>query len=125
MQLYFSGVSGVSEASMLAEAGVTHYLADPTDFPRLPADSIRALDSGAYRAFKAGKFLDVDVYCKFVESQNGALAFAVAPDVIGDYDATLSNWERVRQRGLPLAPVWGWGGPPDHLAHYLDGTLLP
>ena len=58
MKLYFSGVASAKEAHILQSIGINDYLADPKDWHNVTAidESIKhaAVDSGAYRAFKAG-----------------------------------------------------------------------
>lgn len=125
MRLYFSGVASASEAAMLKDAGVTDWLADPTDFGNLPdgSEHVRVLDSGAYRAFKQGAMLDVDAYVAQVThlEEEGQIAWGIAPDVIGDSIATRKNWRRVEDLFLAfehegkkrpdIYPVYQWGSP--------------
>ncbi|NVZ11285.1 hypothetical protein HW932_18705 [Allochromatium humboldtianum] len=112
MRLFFSGVASASEATMLTEAGVTDWLADPTDFGNLPdsPSHVRVLDS-------------VDDYVARVARLEGEaqIAWAIAPDVIGDSIATRKNWRRVEDLFLAfehegkkrpdIYPVYQWGSP--------------
>jgi hypothetical protein len=127
-KLYFSGVAGKSEADMLIAAGVTRVLADIHDIENTSAFPARALDSGAYRAWKRGVEVDIDHYKSI--AQKGDYDFFVAPDVIGDPDKTYENWERYRCEGM--LPVWHWGSDPEILKAYLRqskvvsiGALVP
>src|SRR5262245_3812162 len=105
MRLYFSGVAGASEFRMLESAGVEHLLVDPFDFKHIkPGRAHIVLDSGAYRSYKRGVELDLDV--------------------IGDARASQENWERLRRLEIeddpPFIPVFQWGSDRGDLARYLD-----
>lgn len=116
--MYFSGCAGKSEVDILVSAGVDRVLVDRHDYPNVAGKFTSiALDSGAYRAFKSGTALDIDAYLAFVD-QTPDLDFFVAPDVIGNPDATLQNWTRYRRPGM--LPVYQWGAPEAHLMQYLD-----
>lgn len=118
MKLYFSGLGGAEEAAALREAGIQAVLADPRDLPRALAFPRVVLDSGAYRAWKKGGAVDPDAYLELVKSLGGRIEFAVAPDVIGDPEATYRNWLRVR-RHPKVVPVWQWGAPRERLEEHL------
>lgn len=122
MKFYFSGISDEKTAKLLQEAGVTNYLADPTDFHLLPPLN-RALDSGAYRAFKKGAEVNLDSYCAFLD-QTSNLDFAVSPDVIGDEVISFCNWTTVNHRGYQTVPVWHHEGSSASLHYYLDNAPL-
>lgn len=123
MRLYFSGVAGKSEADMLKTAGVTHVLVDPTDMLNAAFGGFRniALDSGAYRIFKKGGELDIHDYLDTVHSYGWD--FCMAPDVIGDPEATKKNWQFVRLHNQ-IIPVWQWGASEEDLKFYLDEREL-
>jgi hypothetical protein len=118
VKLCFSGLGGAEEALALSEAGVQAVLVDPKDLPRALSFPHVVLDSGAYRVWKRGGAVDVDGYLELVESLGNRIDFAVAPDVIGDPEATRRNWLRVR-RCPKIVPVWQWGAPREHLEEYL------
>jgi len=120
MRYYFSGIKSSKEFSWLHQAGIQRFLVDPKDVKNIVwdvnPDVIR--DSGAYRAFKAGKSLDAG---RFLETEiDPRFTLVVAPDVIGDMDTTLTNWNQVKHLNLPLLPVWQWGGNPSTLHQFLD-----
>lgn len=131
MILYFSGVAGQSEAGMLAEAGVSALLADPTDAgnagAHVRAGGAFALDSGAYRAHKQGTPLPPLPEYLSLAGSCGA-RWAVAPDVFGDPDASFRAWNRARgpaaAAGVQLVPVWAWGGYREYLYRLLDAAPL-
>lgn len=108
---------------MLREAGVEHVLVDPTDLPQAERFRHIALDSGAYRIWKKGGALDVSAYLELVERLAGRIDFAVAPDVVGDPEATKRNWLQVRHC-RKVVPVWQWGSPWEHLEEYLSEREL-
>lgn len=112
MKIYFSGCAGPSERDMLVAAGVRDYLCDPADYPNLPAErDAFALDSGAYRAWKAGVELDIPTWLHFCQSVEEEPDFLIMPDVLGDWQATWKRWRIVCEEGINCAPVWQWGAP--------------
>lgn len=89
-------------------------------FPYLKASLIKALlpvqdrlrlliDSGAFTAWKSGKAIKLDDYCRFIE----ALPFTpwryFSLDMIGDPAGTLRNYELMRKRGFTPIPVFTRG----------------
>jgi hypothetical protein len=127
MKLYFSGIADIATARILAQAGVTHALVDPTDLPNV-ADwtGDLALDSGAYRAWKRGTPIDLAAYAKL--SQGRGYDFVVAPDVIGDSTATMENYNAFSRIAAPARnlgiPVWHWGADQHYLHAYLEQVAL-
>jgi len=119
---YFSGIASAVEEEILREAGVKHVLADPKDFKHVQGFERRVLDSGAYRAWKAGTELDVEAYIAFACEQEG-LDFWVMPDVIGDELATARRWEQYKG-AAGMIPVWGYGSSPELLEQYLAESDL-
>lgn len=124
MKFYFSGIASAEEFTLLQEAGIQRLLVDPTDLPNIQwQEGLEVvLDSGAYRAFRGGKSIDVDSYLEVARSQPFTLV--VAPDVIGDMDQTLKHWHRVKDNALPLLPVWQWGADESILTQLLDEAPL-
>lgn len=142
MKLYFSGIASPKEAEILRTVGVRDCLTDPEDWRNMMdiTESLSrcALDSGAYRAFKAGAPLDVDAWMKRLRmmSLNGwtdsyrkrdpRLDFVTMPDVLGDHEATWARWNALADNRLAylddgvlwfdkVIPVWQWGAPREHL----------
>lgn len=76
------------------------------------------LDSGAFTAWKAGKKIGLDDYCKFIE----ALPFKpwryFTLDVVGDPAATAKNYEQMLARGLTPIPIFTRGEDPKMLDEY-------
>ena len=70
------------------------------------------VDSGAFTAWKAGKSIELDDYCKFLE------ALPVRPwryftlDVIGDPHGTMKNYEIMLARGFKPVPIFTRGEDP-------------
>lgn len=82
-------------------------------------DRVRWLiDSGAFTAWKAGKPIALDDYCRFLER------IAVKPwryftlDVIGDPEASLRNYDTMLCRGFKPIPVFTRGEDPSVLEDY-------
>lgn len=110
MKLYFSGLAGKWEASVLRDAGVDVVLVDPFDLKHAENFPVIAMDSGAYRASKKDVALP--------EIPEGNWDFVVAPDVIGDPEASREAW----LKDTTKMPVWHWGEPMALLRWYLEQT---
>ncbi len=123
MRLYFSGLSDAPGAAMLQAAGVTSVLADPTDWERAALFPDRALDSGAYRAFKAQRPLTVDDWLATTVSP-APTSFSVMPDVIGDPAETLARWRLLNRVRPDIVPVWQWGAAQCDLDEMLAASRL-
>jgi len=138
MKLYFSGIASSREAQMLMSSGATDFLADLKDARNMPmgnpsGGACYALDSGAYRAWKAGRDLPITEWAADLwDLTEGTpfwpmdIDFATMPDVLGDPGATWDRWQQLdemqRSRHPDLCevardavPVWQWGAPIDHL----------
>ncbi len=66
-RLYFSGVADIKTYDLLLQAGVRRILVDQFDLKNISArrqDTV--LDSGAYRAMKARRTLDVPTYAQTI-----------------------------------------------------------
>lgn len=74
---------------------------------RLPPGSYRfLLDSGAFTAWNAGRQIDLDDYCRFIESLPIKPWRYFVLDVIGDPVATRRNYDRMLQRGFTPIPIY-------------------
>ena len=116
---------------MLQEAGVTNILIDQFDLKHLDGwQGSVALDSGAYRLFKArqkgnGKkvkqleeCLAYPWYAKIAGSR--VFDFVVSLDVISDPAKTFNNWFSIpHAEGIQWVPVWHWGSDQHYLETYL------
>ena len=67
------------------------------------------LDSGAFTAWKSGKPIALDDYCKFIESLPFKPWRYFMLDVIGDAKGTLKNYELMLKRGFNPIPVFTRG----------------
>ena len=124
MQMYLSGIESTTELHMVEEAAATRILIDRHQYERLLSkmEGIEiALDSGAYRHFKAGTTGDPFEYRAWVQANRERFSYVTALDVVADPDATLSNWLTCFA-GNGFMPVWQWGAPAAHLGIYLDGS---
>ena len=89
-------------------------------YPYMTADMVRLLndnqteirfllDSGAFTAWKAGKSINVDDYCRFIESLPFKPWRYFTLDVIGDPAGSLSNYEIMLRRGFNPVPIFTRG----------------
>jgi hypothetical protein len=73
-------------------------------------DKIRfVLDSGAFTAWKAGKPISLDDYCRFIEKIPFEPWRYFTLDIIGDPIGTLKNYEIMLQRGFKPVPIFTRG----------------
>ncbi len=76
------------------------------------------LDSGAFTAWKAGKPISLDDYCRFIESLPFKPWRYFTLDVIGDPKASLANYETMLKRGFKPVPIFTRGEDPSVLEDY-------
>lgn len=64
-----------------------------------------AIDNGRYASFVSGKTWDESAFLRLLETHGAAARWVVVPDVVGDRDGTLREWDAwvPRLSGLPLA----------------------
>lgn len=67
------------------------------------------LDSGAFTAWKAGKPINLDDYCRFIESLPIKPWRYFSLDVIGDPHGTMKNYETMLARGFNPVPIFTRG----------------
>lgn len=67
------------------------------------------LDSGAFTAWKAGKPIQLDDYCRFLEQLPIKPWRYFTLDVIGDPEGTLKNYETMLKRGFKPVPIFTRG----------------
>lgn len=67
------------------------------------------LDSGAFTAWKAGKPIQLDDYCRFIESLPFEPWRYFTLDVIGDPHGTMKNYETMLKRGFSPVPIFTRG----------------
>ncbi|MEI8147386.1 MAG: hypothetical protein WCH83_18190, partial [Alphaproteobacteria bacterium] len=87
-------------------------------FQDLGDDGRFLLDSGAFTAWKAGKKLALDDYCRFIDALPVRPWRYFALDVIGEPAATLRNYEAMLRRGYDPIPVFTRGEDPSVLDEY-------
>lgn len=76
------------------------------------------LDSGAFTAWKAGKPIELDDYCRFLEALPVKPWRYFALDVIGDPHGTMRNYEAMLRRGFSPVPIFTRGEDPSVLEDY-------
>ena len=82
-------------------------------------DSVRfVLDSGAFTAWKLGKQITVDEYCRFIESLPVKPWRYFTLDVIGDPHGSMKNYETMLKRGFNPVPIFTRGEDPSVLDDY-------
>jgi len=70
------------------------------------------LDSGAFTAWKSGKPIDLDDYCRFLDSMKFQPWRYLALDVIGDPHKSMVNYEIMLKRGYSPVPIFTRGEDP-------------
>jgi hypothetical protein len=84
-------------------------------------DKIRfVLDSGAFTAWKAGKPIALDDYCKFIDSLPFKPWRYFTLDVIGDPEGTIKNYETMLSRGYKPVPIFTRGEDIKMLDKYFE-----
>jgi len=76
------------------------------------------MDSGAFSAQNSGKKIDLQAYiecCKEMQARDPLLVEVFALDVIGDWRASLKNYEEMWRQGVEAIPCWHKGEPWDAL----------
>jgi hypothetical protein len=76
------------------------------------------LDSGAFTAWKAGKPIQLDDYCRFLDGLPIKPWRYFTLDVIGDPEGTLHNYETMLKRGFKPVPIFTRGEDPSVLDDY-------
>jgi hypothetical protein len=86
-------------------------------------ESIRfVLDSGAFTAWKAGKPIDLDDYCRFLDRLPVKPWRYFLLDVIGDPKGTLRNYEIMLKRGYSPVPIFTRGEDPSILNDFYKSS---
>jgi len=82
-------------------------------------DQVRfVLDSGAFTAWKAGKPIALDDYCRFIDSLPFKPWRYFTLDVIGDPEGTIKNYETMLSRGYNPVPIFTRGERLEMLDYY-------
>lgn len=90
---------------------------------RRGGDNIRLLvDSGAFTAWKAGKPIALDDYCRFIEKLPVQPWRYFTLDVIGDAAASMRNYETMLKRGFRPVPIFTRGEHPSVLEDYYKSS---
>lgn len=76
------------------------------------------LDSGAFTAWKAGKPIQLDDYCRFLEGLPIKPWRYFTLDVIGDPEGTMRNYETMLARGFKPVPIFTRGEDPSVLEEF-------
>lgn len=76
------------------------------------------VDSGAFTAWKAGKSIALDDYCRFLETLPITPWRYFTLDVVGDPHASMVNYETMLRRGFKPIPIFTRGEDPSVLDDY-------
>lgn len=82
------------------------------------------LDSGAFTAWKAGKQINLDDYCRFIESLPFEPWGYFMLDVIGNPGATMKNYETMLKRGFKPIPIFTRGEDVSVLEDYYKNSEI-
>lgn len=81
------------------------------------------VDSGAFTAWNSGKTIDLDAYCRFLDSIEHLRPFhAIQLDVFGDPEASQRNFETMVSRGYDVMPVFTRGESVERLEELYAAT---
>ena len=78
------------------------------------------LDSGAFTAWKSGNPIELDDYCRFLETCQPTPWRYFSLDVIGNPSATIKNYETMLKRGFNPIPVFTRGECPSVLETFYE-----
>ena len=127
MIFLFSGFGDRKTYQML-DGIVTDFLVDEVDIDNIPQNvPIGMLDSGAFRLYRKNQEIDLEHYLHRTEAIASRCTRIVAPDVIGDANRTLQNYQLVKiapHLRNKIVPVWGWNTPTEYLKFYLSESPL-
>lgn len=76
------------------------------------------IDSGAFTAWKAGKSILLDDYCRFLETLPFIPWKYFTLDIVGDPGGSLANYQTMLRRGFNPIPVFTRGEDPSVLEEY-------
>lgn len=80
------------------------------------------LDSGAFTAWKSGKPIHIDDYCRFLDSLPFKPWRYFTLDVIGDAEGTMKNYELMLSRGYNPVPIFTPSQDFDEIDYYYSKT---
>ncbi len=80
------------------------------------------LDSGAFTAWKAGKMIELDDYCMFIEKLPFKPWRYFTLDKVGDPEGSLKNYELMIKRGFNPVPIFTRGENPKMIDEYYKSS---
>jgi hypothetical protein len=80
------------------------------------------IDSGAFTAFRTGRLIALDDYCRFIPQMPVAPWRYFNLDVIGDGEASDRNYQTMLDRGLRPMPIFTRGAPLEALDRMYETT---
>ena len=89
---------------------------------RMPHDDYRLIvDSGAFTAWNTGKVIELDDYCRFLDTLEEFRPFqAVQLDVFGSPEGTYKNLQIMKARGYDVMPVFTRGDTLERLEEFYE-----
>jgi hypothetical protein len=125
MRVFFA-CTGKKEPVYLPEAGFKDILCSfhyyKKDFETIAkikdAGCTLFIDSGAFSAKHAGAEINIDEYSEYLLKVDPEIA--VSLDVINNAEATLKNWEYMKEKGTRAMPTFHTKEPMEFLHHYVD-----
>lgn len=110
-----------------------HYINKPGAIKRIRNEGVKVfLDSGAFSAFSLGATIDLDTYCKYIQTNTDIVDFPSVLDSIGDYKGTWHNQFGMEANGVSALPCYHFGEPEEVLEYYIEnypyvtiGGLVP
>lgn len=78
------------------------------------------VDSGAFSISQKNASVNLDSYIRFLKEQGNKINHYAALDVVGDGEASLTNWRKMRKEGLYPIPVYHDGEPWRILEEYVN-----
>jgi len=124
MRLYHGGMDAIYKLPIgfHRSIGVLSSFASVKEIKRAEWSDIYFLDSGAFSAWKSGKVISLDDYCSFLKERGDQVTTYAALDVIGDAEASLKNYLKMRERGLDPLPAFHEGEDLSYLQEYAKHT---
>lgn len=110
---------------LIAYPYVTREMLQRLEQLRAVCDVTLMLDSGAFTAWNTGKTISFHDYCAFVRNPPTHFDHVAQLDVFGDAEGTWANYQTMRERDLPVMPVFTRGDSVERLnAMYEDSDYV-
>lgn len=123
MKIYFAGAESSPYHEMLLAKGVKRALVSYFYVKSKKPEHILVfpdmfLDSGAFSAFVGNAVIDINEYIEFIKGYENRLSIYANLDVIGNAEASHTNYMYMLKRGVKPLPVYHVGSPTEYLHEY-------